>query len=86
MSKIAFEFANLAELEKELSAIKRKSEQVTQRTIADVKNRAPGWISSQIIQEYDISKTDVIKNQKHPRAASSVSVRGETVAGIEIVY
>ena len=86
MSKMTFTFSNLAELEKELLAIKKKSETVTKRTISDVTKRAPGWISSQIAQEYDISKTDIIKNQKHPRAASTVTVRGETVAGIEIVY
>lgn len=83
---LKFTIDNFAELEKELHSVKHKGEVVIQRTVSDVKKRAPGWISTQIVDEYGIKKADVVKNQKHPKAAAAVRVKGETVSGIEILY
>lgn len=73
---------------KELESLKGKSERVIKRLIADAQTRVPSWVASEVTQVYNIKKSEITpaKEGKSKKSAGSISVRGETVDGLEIVY
>lgn len=73
---------------KELESLKGKSERVIKRLIADARTRIPGWVASEVTQVYNIKKSEITpaKVGQSKKSAGSISVRGETIDGLEIVY
>ena len=48
----------------QISSMKRDSAKVINRTIGDFKSRGPGWVSQEVVKEYNIKKKDVNENKK----------------------
>lgn len=73
---------------KALEALQGKSERVVKRVMADARTRVPGWIASEVTQVYNIKKSEITpaKVGQSKKSAGSISVRGETIDGLEIVY
>lgn len=73
---------------KELESLKGKSERVIKRLIADARTRIPVWVASEVTQVYNIKKSEITpaKVGQSKKSAGSISVRGETIDGLEIVY
>lgn len=73
---------------KELEALKGQSERVIKRLMADARTRVPGWVASEVTQVYNIKKSEITpaKVGQSKKSAGSISVRGETVDGLEIIY
>ena len=73
---------------KELESLKGKSERVIKRLMADARTRVPGWVASEVTQVYNIKKSEITpaKVGQSKKSAGSISVRGETIDGLEIVY
>ena len=48
----------------------------------------PGWVASEVTQVYNIKKSEITpaKVGQSKKSAGSISVRGETIDGLEIVY
>ncbi len=72
---------------KGIQEMKSKSEKVVNRTVADFKSRAPGWVAREVTKEYGISKEDVNETKKGVvRGRSQVSIKGAKLDDISIVY
>ena len=73
---------------KALEALQGQSERVIKRLMADARTRVPGWVASEVTQVYNIKKSEITpaKVGQSKKAAGSISVRGETIDGLEIVY
>lgn len=73
---------------KALEALQGQSERVIKRLMADARTRVPGWVASEVTQVYNIKKSEITpaKVGQFKKSAGSISVRGETIDGLEIVY
>lgn len=73
---------------KALEALQGQSERVIKRLMADARTRVPGWVASEVTQVYNIKKSEITpaKVGQSKKSAGSISVRGETIDGLEIVY
>lgn len=80
--------SNFTQMIRDLNALEGKSEKVVKRLMADAKTRVPGWVASEVTKVYNIKKSEITpaKVGKAKKTAGSISVRGETVDGLEIVY
>ena len=76
---------NLTEVLSELEKMKKGSENVIKRTVSDISKRAPGWVASEVVQVYGIKKGEITPSSKGKKAGN-ISVRGETIASLQLVY
>lgn len=72
---------------KNIANINKQSEKAVQRTISDFKSRGPGWISQEIVKEYNIKKKDVNEAKKSvKKGGNKIKVAGTRVDNLSIVY
>lgn len=69
---------------KELEQISSKAQVAVNRTIGDFKKRAPGWISQEIVKEYNIKKSDIDTQSK--KSAGSIKGNGAGLDTLQISY
>lgn len=89
MAIVEFHLHDIGEL---LSWIERQGEtgkKAVSYTVKDIKGRAPGWVASEVTSVYNIKKSEItpartIENSN--KKAISVSVSGETLETVSIVY
>lgn len=72
----------------DLEAIQSKSRTVLKRTMADIRDRVPGWVANEVVQVYGIKKGEITPDKKGTgkKMAGSIRTQGETVATAQIVY
>lgn len=70
----------------QISSMKRDSAKVINRTIGDFKSRGPGWVSQEVVKEYNIKKKDVNETKKGVKNAGKVRVGGVSLDNLEIIY
>lgn len=64
---------------KEIRGLEAKGEKVIQRSVSDLKSRAPSWISQEIVKKYNIKKKDI-------KEKASIKAVGRGLDGVSIVY
>ena len=70
----------------QISSMNRDSAKVINRTIGDFKSRGPGWVSQEVVKEYNIKKKDVNETKKGVKNAGKVRVGGVSIDNLEIIY
>ena len=71
----------------EIQAMKAKSEKVVNRTVSDFKSRGPGWISQEVMKEYNIKKKDINETKKGViKGRSKIRIKGAKLDDLSIVY
>lgn len=70
----------------QISSMNRDSAKVINRTIGDFKSRGPGWVSQEVVKEYNIKKKDVNETKKGVKNAGKIRVGGVSLDNIEIIY
>lgn len=79
--------SNYDSLVRDVQAIEKQSKKAVQRTISDFKSRGPGWVSQEIIKEYNIKKKDINEAKQGVRkGASRVKIAGTKVDDLAIIY
>ena len=78
---------NFDQVYKELGDLRKASEKVIERTIADFKRRAPSWVAQEVVKEYNIQKSEIIPGKDRDKGqAGSISAQGETLDSAVLVY
>lgn len=85
-STIDIAIKNYNEIIKELEAKETKGKKVVNRTIGDFKSRGPGWVSQEVVKEYNIKKSDVNEHKKGVKNKGSIKVKGVKLDEIQIIY
>lgn len=76
---------NIDDVIKGLDERKKASKKVVQRTIGDMKTRAPGWVAKAVREEYNVDAAEV-KKSCHPGKYGGISFGGEVVDNIALIY
>lgn len=73
---------------KELESLQDKSRLVLKRVMADVRDRVPGWVATEVTKVYGIKKAEITPGKKGTgkKLAGQIQLRGETVDTAQIVY
>lgn len=73
---------------KELESLQDKSRIVLKRVMADVRDRVPGWVATEVTKVYGIKKAEITPGKKGTgkKLAGQIQLRGETVDTAQIVY
>ena len=89
MAKIA-PFIDTSDVKKTLNKIVKTVETspvVFERTLKDMKSRAPGKVASAVTSVYGIKKKEINAKQGFSKtAAGNISAKGNTVATFELIY
>ena len=85
---VTIELQDYLKQTKALEAIQKKSEKALRNLASDARTRVPGWIATEVTKIYNIQKPEITptKIDKGKKSAGSISVRGETIATMRIVY
>lgn len=91
MGYLKIEAKNLMKISKQLGRTVKPAQKVINRTIGDLRKRAPGWVAAEVTQVYNIAKGEITpasKNAKKPkRLAGEIKFRGgKTIDEAAIVY
>ncbi|MCM1427115.1 MAG: phage tail protein [Eubacterium sp.] len=72
---------------KEIQSMKAKSERVVNRTVADFKSRGPGWVASEIMEEYNVKRKDINEAKKGViKGKSKVKIKGDKLDDLSVLY
>lgn len=74
-----------------LESLATVSEDALNKTIREVKKKAPSWIAAAVVEQYnikpvEIKPTSVKTGKKTAKKAGSIRAQGDTIASLEIVY
>lgn len=91
MGYLKIEAKNLMKISKQLERTVKPAQKVINRTIGDLRKRAPGWVATEVTQVYNIAKgkiTPASKDAKKPkRLAGEIKFRGgKTIGEAAIIY
>lgn len=78
---------NYRELVNDINNIEKQSKKAVQRTISDFKSRGPGWVSQEIVKEYNIKKKDINEAKKSvSKGGNRIKIAGTSVDNLSILY
>lgn len=79
---------NFEDVYRELDQMRKAPKKVVDRTIKDFRQRAPSWVSQEVVKEYNIKKSEIspAKGGSNEKKAGSVQTKGETIASAALVY
>lgn len=87
MGEFTISLKGIKNIEKELGKMSAQSEKVLRATGSDMKSRIPGYVAQEVVKTYGIKKSEINPSKKSPRKlAGRISVRGETVSEVTVVY
>lgn len=69
-----------------IDSMHKNSAKVINRTMGDFRSRGPGWVSQEVVKEYNIKKKDVNAAKKGVKNVGNVKVSGVTLDNLEIHY
>lgn len=78
---VKFYIKGYKKLEKELDNLKKAPQTVLNRTLSDVKKRAPSWVAAEVAKQYGIKKKEVGDGK-----TSKLKVEGDTMDTVKLVY
>lgn len=85
-SSVSISIADYKKLCDNLEAINADAEKAISRTVSDFKNRAPGWVSAAVTEEYTIKKQNVKSSLKGAKKAGTIEISGSVVDNIQLDY
>ena len=89
-STITMQVENFKRLMDTVAQVDEQGRKAVKNTVKDVKARAPGWIAAEVVQVYNIKKSEITpasgKGSKPKKMAGSVRITGETIEEIAITY
>ena len=91
-STITMQVENFQRLADMVNQIDESGRKAVRATVKDVKARAPSWIAAEVVQVYNIKKSEITpssgkgKGGKPKKMAGSVRITGETIEEIAITY
>lgn len=89
-STITMQVENFQRLMDTVAQVDEQGRKAVKNTVKDVKARAPGWIAAEVVQVYNIKKSEITpasgKGSKPKKMAGSVRITGETIEEIAITY
>ena len=74
-------FADFNILQKKLDDMQKAPKKVIERTLSDMRKRAPGWVASEIVQVYGVKKGEISSGK-----IGSVKVMGNDIKSMKIRY
>ena len=77
---------NLDTLNKQLKAIGKSADKVIEKTVQDVKKRAPSWVSQCVTDVYNIKKSEINSTLKSGKSVGNVRIEGDTIKSLRLVY
>lgn len=78
---------NYQSLVNDIQNIEKQSKKAVQRTISDFKSRGPGWVSQEIVKEYNIKKKDINEAKKGvSKGGNKIRIAGTSVDNLSILY
>lgn len=78
---------NYRELTRDIENINKQSKKAVQRTISDFKSRGPGWVSQEVVKEYNIKKKDINEAKKGvSKGGNKIRIAGTRVDNLSILY
>jgi len=87
--KINCKVKNFEKIKDDIKQIKEGSEKALKDTVNDMKSRAPSWVAAVVVETYNIKKSEITpqnKNGKPKKMAGSITVKGETVETLQLIY
>ena len=85
-STITMQVENFQRLMDTVAQVDEQGRKAVKNTVKDVKARAPGWIAAEVVQVYNIKKSEITpasgKGSKPKKMAGSVRITGETIEEI----
>ena len=78
---VRFGIKNFKQLNSEIEKLKKAPQTVLDRTLADVKTRVPGWVSTEVAKEYGIKKKEVGDGK-----TSSLRIVGNKMPNVRLEY
>lgn len=81
MASVTIGFEGYDKIKKELEKKKKASEKVLQRTMSDIRKRAPGWVAAEIVAVYGAKKAEITGGK-----LGSVKVDGSDPRTAKIIY
>lgn len=70
----------------QINSMRRDSAKVINRTIGDFRTRGPGWVSQEVVKEYNIKKKEINSSKKGVTNAGKIRVGGVSLDNLEIHY
>lgn len=83
---VEFRLRNIEELLEEIDEQNAAVGKAVSYTVKDIKSRAPGWIAEETASKYNIKKSDVNPSRTKNNPAVSISISGDTLESIALVY
>lgn len=85
---LSLQIANLHQLSANLQGIEENSRKAIERTLKDVKARAPGWIAQEVTAVYNIKRGEITPSTggKPKKMAGSIHITGETIKELSLTY
>lgn len=79
---------NYSTVVKEIRGMRKGAETCIKRTMSDMRTRVPGWVATEVAAVYGIKKGEITPSKagKGGKKAGGISVRGETIDSMVIVY
>jgi len=81
MASVTIGFENYDKIKKALEQKKKAPEKVLQRTMSDIRKRAPGWVAAEIAAVYGAKKAEITGGK-----LGSVKVEGSDPRTAKIIY
>ena len=78
---VTCQIRNYEALKKQIEDMKKAPQKVIDRTLSDMKTRAPKWVAAEVSKVYGVKKGEV-----NSGTLGKMKVEGDTVKNIKIVY
>ena len=85
-NNIFISIENNEEIMEALGATEAQMKKAVKRTVSDLKQRVPGWISEKVMEEYNIKKKDIMETLKSKNRETIVETSGVRIDGLNLVY
>jgi nucleoid DNA-binding protein len=85
-NNISINIENGEEIIEALGVTKAQMKKAVKRTVSDLKQRVPGWISEKVMEEYNIKKKDIKEALKIKNRATTVEISGVKVDSLDFVF
>lgn len=73
-------------MRKDLEQLQTNGEKAIKATVKDVKSRAPSWIAQEVVNVYNIKKSEIVPSKNGGKRASTIKIEGEKIEDLTITY
>lgn len=84
---VSIDILNYAAIQKILGKdLEKRAKTVVRHTVSDVKSRAPGWVSQEVMKKYNVKKKDINTTIKSRKKDEEKKEKGSVIIDAEIKY